>query len=327
MGQGFSIIRALARLNAMGALTGSAVLMLITCVSSPVFPSINFSTTHFDDGGELDLGMWGYCYTSGSGQKTCSKTSVGYNLNLAQLPGYSANQGTANVNVVNKPLSTAMIFAPLAVGATLLALLFSLIPIRIVTFLAIGTVFLAIGADAIVFTIEIATFTQANGRIGLLFTPNTAVHPQLGRCLWYTLGSLVATVGAFLFLLIALPPKTVSPKHPTAYRDMVSNERNHGTDYSRRYSVEKAGRAGHRNGYGDAGGVDRRSSRRSGYGSDYVAASHPRRSASRTSRRSDGGRSGRLKAQLESDEEDVGRSSRRSRRREPDSEEELSDGY
>lgn len=59
MGQGFSIIRALARLNAMGALTGSAVLMLITCVSSPVFPSINFSTTHFDDGGELDLGMWG----------------------------------------------------------------------------------------------------------------------------------------------------------------------------------------------------------------------------------------------------------------------------
>lgn len=35
------------------------------------------------------------------------------NADLAQLPGYSANQGTANVNVVNKPLSTAMIFAPL----------------------------------------------------------------------------------------------------------------------------------------------------------------------------------------------------------------------
>lgn len=185
------------------------------------------------------------------------------------------------------------------------------------------------GADAIAFVIEIVTFTQANGRIGLLFTPNTAVHPQLGRCLWYTLASLVATVGAFMFLLIALPPKTVSPKHPTAYRDMVQNERNHGTDYSRRYSVEKAGRAGHRNGYAD--GIDRRSSRRSaGYGSDYVAASHPRRSASRNSRRSEGGRSGgggRLKAQLDSDDEDVGRSSRRSRRREPDSEEELSDGY
>lgn len=64
MGQGFSIIRALARLNAMGALCGSAVLLLITTVSSPVFPSINFSTTHFDDGGELDLGMWGQSSSS-----------------------------------------------------------------------------------------------------------------------------------------------------------------------------------------------------------------------------------------------------------------------
>lgn len=66
-------------------------------------------------------------------------------LDVTSFPQYSANPG-ALVNITTKPLTSALIFFPLAVGATSLANLLSLVPIRFVTILALGMNFLAIGA-------------------------------------------------------------------------------------------------------------------------------------------------------------------------------------
>ena len=114
---------------------------------------------------------------------------------------------------MQKPLTTALIFAPLAVGQTLLCLLFALIPIRIVTIIAIAGTFLAVGASAIAFTLELVFTTYANGRIGILFPPQTA-DAQYDWSLWFTLAATVCNVGALLFLLIAMPPARHSPLPP-----------------------------------------------------------------------------------------------------------------
>jgi hypothetical protein len=44
---------------AMGALTGSGILLLICCIATPVIKQFNYSQTTFGDGGRLDLGIWG----------------------------------------------------------------------------------------------------------------------------------------------------------------------------------------------------------------------------------------------------------------------------
>lgn len=135
----------------------------------------DFSRTEFINGGELRLGMWGAQYTI-NGVTTTTGTSVGYNLNVTNLPGYSAGNGYLDPRIVQKPLTTALIFGPLAVGQTLLCLLLALIPIRIVTMIAMAGVLLAVGASAIAFCIELVMATYANGRLGILFPPQTTVR-------------------------------------------------------------------------------------------------------------------------------------------------------
>lgn len=65
---------------AMGALTGAGILLLICCISTPVFSQFTFSTTTFGDGGILRMGLWGFCYQPAGQDNQCSPTSVGYNL-------------------------------------------------------------------------------------------------------------------------------------------------------------------------------------------------------------------------------------------------------
>lgn len=72
------IIRALARLMAMGSLLGAWAILLVCCVSVPT-KSYTFSTTTFGNGDVLSLGMFGHCLES-KGVRECSKTSVGYAL-------------------------------------------------------------------------------------------------------------------------------------------------------------------------------------------------------------------------------------------------------
>lgn len=79
--------------------------------------------------------------------------------------------------MVNKPLSASLIFGPLAVGATMLTLLLALLPFRLMTFLALGSAFMALGAAALYTILALICFSQASARLGLLFTPNTIVHP------------------------------------------------------------------------------------------------------------------------------------------------------
>ena len=93
-----------------------------------------------------------------------------------------------------------------------------------------------IGACAISFVLAAVTFIQANARIGLLFNPNTVVHPQLGRCLWYSLAALVACTGAFIFLIAALPPPSHRPPPP---EDLMTREKYNGTDYRTRHQSER----------------------------------------------------------------------------------------
>ncbi|KAL8293166.1 hypothetical protein RQP46_000860 [Phenoliferia psychrophenolica] len=197
------IFRAIARLNAMGALFGAWVLLLICCLSVPT-KSYTFSTTTFGNGAVLELGMFGSCYTF-NGVRDCTKTNVGYHLNVTQLPQYSANPG-ALVNVTEAPLTAALIFFPLAVGSISLANLLALVPLRMVTILALGMNFLGIGAAAISFGLSLIIFIRANAVLKLSFNPSTFVDPVLGTCMWFTAAALVSSVGGFLFLLLALEP-------------------------------------------------------------------------------------------------------------------------
>lgn len=79
------IIRALARLMAMGALLGAWVLLLVCCLSVPT-RNFTFSETTFGDGGVLQLGMFASCYEKG-GIRNCTKTNVGYHLSAFFFSG------------------------------------------------------------------------------------------------------------------------------------------------------------------------------------------------------------------------------------------------
>ena len=114
---------------------------------------------------------------------------------------------------------------PLAVGANLLALLGALIPLRIVTILTLGIVFLAVGASAIGFTVVIVMVSKATSRLGVLFNPAQFVDARPGWATWFILAALVCDVGALLFLLIAMPPAKAKPLPPAdlGVRECVSN--------------------------------------------------------------------------------------------------------
>ena len=73
---------------------------------------------------------------------------------------------------------------PLAVGSNLLALLGALVPLRIVTILTLGIVFLAVGASAIGFTVVIVMVSKATSRLGVLFNPAQFVDARPGWATW-----------------------------------------------------------------------------------------------------------------------------------------------
>ncbi|KAM0747345.1 hypothetical protein T439DRAFT_329083 [Meredithblackwellia eburnea MCA 4105] len=306
----------------MGALCGSWVLLLICCLSVPT-RDFNFSTTTLGNGEVLELGMFGWCLRGANGTAgLCSPTSVGYHLNVTTLPHYSANPG-ALVNITEKPLTAALIFYPLAVGSTSLANLLSLVPVRIVTMMALGMTFLSVGATVIAFAIALVVYTRANSLLQISFSPNTYVQPKLGNCLWFTAAALLCITGSFLFLLVALEPKASSKKDESVLTTAVYGANYDGvteSKFARELEREKS-RSG-RSRAAQAGREDRRidderrsidSRRSAGYYEKY----DDRRSSRRGSERG-GGRRYRDEEEYSytDEEEEVRRPPRAARRAE-----------
>jgi len=98
-----------------------AILLLITCISSPTVPDISILTVSLTGSSfaSVNFGTFGYCLFSPSGPNNCSSVGVGYTPSSIGVPN-------AIPNDTNDNLTTAMVLHPIACGLAFIGFLLSI---------------------------------------------------------------------------------------------------------------------------------------------------------------------------------------------------------
>jgi len=101
-------------------LTG-AILLLITCISSPTVPNISILTVDLINFPftSVNFGTFGYCLLFSSSPNSCSSVGVGYSP--SSISGFSAIS-----NGTNDDLTQAMVLHPIACGLAFIAFLLAI---------------------------------------------------------------------------------------------------------------------------------------------------------------------------------------------------------
>ncbi|KAM0788742.1 hypothetical protein ACM66B_002834 [Microbotryomycetes sp. NB124-2] len=175
----------------------ATILLVLVSVSVPLLKSIYFLKASVA-GQEIVLGCWGVCV---NGQ--CSKSSLGYSLDLEQLFGYD---GLANIqitqqipNTLVKWLTYVLVLHPVAaVFAAVSVVLGLLAHIRGFGGTCFTTCFASFGATIalIAFAFDLGLFIVAKKRIE---SGDVGGSAQLGNALWMTLAAaiMLLTSGCF----------------------------------------------------------------------------------------------------------------------------------
>jgi len=155
-------------------LLAATVLLVITSVSLPYLPAVDFVRSSFRSGNvsvlngngdvtstsvsQLRLGLWSYCsIEQPSGNRDCSTTGYAY--------GVGVRNGISTATI--QPAWTrGLAVHPVAAAVSFVALLLSLSTHITVTLLASLTSFLAAVLTLIAFAIDIALFAVVKHRVG-----------------------------------------------------------------------------------------------------------------------------------------------------------------
>ncbi|KAK4055716.1 hypothetical protein OIV83_000262 [Microbotryomycetes sp. JL201] len=175
----------------------ATILLVLVSVSAPILKSIYFLKANIA-GQDIVLGCWGVCVNG-----ECSKTRLGYSLDLEQLFGYD---GLANIqltqqipNTLVKWLTYVLVLHPVAAVFAAVAVILGLLAhIRGFGGTCFTTCFASFGAtiSLIAFAFDLGLFIVAKKRIESRDVGGSAA---LGNALWMTLAAaiMLLTSGCF----------------------------------------------------------------------------------------------------------------------------------
>ncbi|KAF8904695.1 hypothetical protein CPB84DRAFT_1706146 [Gymnopilus junonius] len=170
------------------------VLSFLVSISLPFLPALDVVRTHFGDGQQIQqiqtnssgveevrFGIWSACYYDLKGDRTCLPTGHAYSFEI-QNPAHSVTA------LVDSSWTRGLAVHPVATGATLLALLFSVSTHITVTLIASLVSFLAALLTLIAFAIDIALLGLARHEMDKL---QIGAHTIAGPGFWMTFVSLI----------------------------------------------------------------------------------------------------------------------------------------
>ncbi|KAK7055095.1 hypothetical protein R3P38DRAFT_1344321 [Favolaschia claudopus] len=171
-------------------LTAALVLGIITSISLPFLPAIDFVRVHFGNGvatsgagmTELRFGVWAPCYYATNGARTCLDTGHGYSISI------SNQQNTANV-IIGSSWTRGLAVHPVATAVTFIAFLLSFSTHTTVTLVSSLVSFLAAFLTLIAFAIDIALYGFVHHEIGKL--PDVDGRTRTSAAFWMTFVTLL----------------------------------------------------------------------------------------------------------------------------------------
>jgi hypothetical protein len=183
-------------------LLAATVLLLITSVSLPYLPAIDFVRTHVEQGditvvnaqgrvistsiSQLKLGLWAYCGVE-SGSRDCSTTGYAYSFVLRDVK-------SSDSITIKSSWTRGLAVHPVAAAVSLIALLLSFSTHVTVTLFASLASFTAALITLIAFAIDIALFAFVKHEVGKLGDSTFTTNPA--PAFW-------TTFAAFILLLFA----------------------------------------------------------------------------------------------------------------------------
>ncbi|KAF9644635.1 pali-domain-containing protein [Thelephora ganbajun] len=185
-------------------LFAATVLLIITSVSLPYLPAIDFVRSHVESGNirvanaqgnamspsisQLKFGLWSYCtIESPSGHRSCSTTGYAYSVRIR-------NNGSAGSVTIASSWTRGLAVHPVAAGVSFIAFLLSFSTHTTVTLLASLASFLAASLTLIAFAVDIALFAFVKQEVGTLKNSHFVTNPA--PAFWMTFAS-------FILLLLA----------------------------------------------------------------------------------------------------------------------------
>lgn len=177
------------------------VLLILVSVSVPILKSIYFLRADFAGASfagvgvgrsHVTLGMWGACFDGQGISRQCTKTHLGYDLDLSFL---NLTSDSRFARAVIRGLSKALILHPIAAGVTFIALLFALSGNIFIDIIATLAAFLAFLITLVAFIIDCVLWITARHRIN-----NVLDHSaSLSNAFWMVLAALIAQlIASFL---------------------------------------------------------------------------------------------------------------------------------
>jgi hypothetical protein len=163
------------------------VLNFLVSISLPFLPALDIARTHFGAAKnsqgltEIRFGIWAPCYYDSHEDRTCLKTSHGYNITIT-------SEDKSQVAVVNASWTRGLAVHPVATAATLVAFFLALSTHITVTLLASLVSFLAAILTLIAFAIDIALFALVGHEMDRL---GAGITTKTGPGFWMTFVSLI----------------------------------------------------------------------------------------------------------------------------------------
>ncbi|KAJ9096738.1 hypothetical protein QFC21_005008 [Naganishia friedmannii] len=163
------------------------VLLLFVSVSTPVWHQIYFLKA-FANNSEIRWGIWGECSKAATSGWTCSKSTLGYALNL-QPVGTDVDFGTG----VLRNFTKVQVLHPVAGGLALIALIWGALGVALAsrgcTILMSLTAFIGLLAALVALAIDLALWIIVRNRLH-----DRGYDANLGNALWITVGACAALI-------------------------------------------------------------------------------------------------------------------------------------
>jgi hypothetical protein len=205
----------------------ATVLLIITCISSPVVHDIGLMKVDLPGGRQtVSFGTFGYCVYDPSGA-SCSRSQVGYDA-AAVMQAVDGTKFSDYAHSSTRDLTKAMILHPIACGLNFIAFLLALGAGVVGSLLASMVALLAFLTTVVIMIIDFVMFSIIRSNVN---DQNNGSHAYYGAAAWTT---LVSAICSLLGTIVVFFTCCSSRLHRQRNRDVVVPKNEYGTAAPRR---------------------------------------------------------------------------------------------